>query len=116
MNKRQVGGSYESMAAEYLKQHGMEILAVNYRVRSGEIDLVARDGETIVFVEVKYRADERAGDPLEAVDLRKQQTIVKTAKHFLLRYGYGLESPCRFDVVGICGRRIMHVRDAFWAG
>lgn len=114
MNKRAVGAQYETMAADYLRGQGMRILARNYRLRSGEIDLIARDGNTIVFVEVKYRTDERQGNPLEAVSVSKQRTIVRTAQHYLLLNGYREDTPCRFDVVGIEGERIIHIPNAFW--
>ncbi len=115
MNKRAVGSDYEKRAAAYLEQCGMQILEYNYRVRSGEIDLIARDGRYLVFVEVKFRSDGRQGTPLEAVDARKQKTIVRTAQHYLLRHGYDMETPCRFDVVGITGDKITHIKNAFWS-
>lgn len=115
MNKRAVGSEHEKCAAAYLEQHGMHILEYNYRLRSGEIDLIARDGKYLVFVEVKFRSDNRRGTPLEAVDLHKQKNIIRTAQHYLLRHGYGMETPCRFDVVGITGEEITHVKNAFWS-
>ena len=67
MNKRKTGAEYEELAARWLTGTGFEILEKNYRCRIGEIDLIARDGRYLVFVEVKYRSDEKAGDPSEAV-------------------------------------------------
>lgn len=116
MNKRQIGSGYEEQAAEFLQRAGMQILHRNFRTRAGEIDLVARDGDCLVFVEVKYRRDSRMGTALEAVDLRKQGMIIKTARYYLLRFGYSADTPCRFDVVGITGDEITYVKDAFWAG
>lgn len=116
MNKRQIGSGYEEQAAEFLQRAGMQILHRNFRTRAGEIDLVARDGSCLVFVEVKYRRDSRMGTALEAVDLRKQGMIIKTARYYLLRFGYSADMPCRFDVVGITGNEITYVKDAFWAG
>lgn len=116
MNKRQIGSGYEEQAAEFLQRAGMQILHRNFRTRAGEIDLVARDGSCLVFVEVKYRRDSRMGTALEAVDLRKQGMIIKTARYYLLRFGYSADTPCRFDVVGITGNEITYVKDAFWAG
>ncbi|MFR0783579.1 MAG: YraN family protein [Coprococcus sp.] len=78
-NKRQVGTEKENLAAEYLKKKGYFIIEKNYRVRQGEIDLIARDGMCIVFVEVKYRANGRSGDALEAVTGAKIRQISKTA-------------------------------------
>lgn len=101
------------MAADYLQGQGFQILDHNFSSRFGEIDIVAREGNYLVFAEVKYRATDSGGHPLEAVDLRKQRRIGKTADYYLLRYGYGENTPCRFDVVGIIGDEIIHVRNAF---
>ncbi len=115
MNKRTIGSEQEERAAHYLEEQGMQIIARNYRIRSGEIDLIARDGAYLVFVEVKYRADASMGSPFAAVDIRKQNQILRTAQHFMLRFGYSEDTPCRFDVVGIMGSDIEHIKDAFWA-
>ena len=112
MNRREKGCQYEELAARYLISEGYQILERNYRIRSGEIDLIARDGAYLVFVEVKYRKNEESGSPLEAVDWRKQRTIIKVARYYLYHMHYG-EIPCRFDVVGICGDKIQHIKDAF---
>ncbi len=74
-----------------------------------------RDGNTIVFTEVKYRSGSGAGDPLEAVGFHKQKQIVNTARFFLLRFGFSGSTPCRFDVIGILGNRITHIENAFGA-
>ncbi|MCD8225293.1 MAG: YraN family protein [Clostridiales bacterium] len=113
MNKRKVGGDYEQKAAEFLAEHGLEILEKNWRCLVGEIDLIARDGRCLVFVEVKYRADARQGSPLEAVGPAKQQRIRRAAYHYLYGNGFGGEEPCRFDVVGILGGQLTWIRDAF---
>lgn len=107
------GIEYEKLAAEYLKQKGFEILHRNFYSHFGEIDLVAKDGAYLVFVEVKYRENSRGGHPLEAVTVRKQQKICRTADYYCLRYGYYEDTPCRFDVVGIAGEEIIHILDAF---
>lgn len=115
MNKRAVGAHYEERAADYLKEAGYRILARNFQNRTGEIDIIARDGEYLVFVEVKYRADGACGSPLEAVDSRKQHNIVHMARVYMLKHGYGTETCCRFDVLAIEGERITLVRNAFGA-
>ena len=84
MNKRAVGTAYEKLAGEYLRQQGYEILEYNFRCRMGEVDIVAKDGEYLVFVEVKYRSSGRSGSPLEAVDRRKQRIISKVASYYCL--------------------------------
>ena len=111
-NTRNTGTSYERKAAEYLEQQGLVILKHNYRCRQGEIDLIARDKEYLVFVEVKYRTTDRYGSPLEAVNVRKQQTIRKVAEVYLLTRKQ-TDCEVRFDVVGICGDDIRHIKDAF---
>ena len=113
MNKRSVGSSYEALAERYLETQGYRILEKNYRCRQGEIDLIAMDGEYRVFVEVKYRKDERNGSPLESVDPRKQRRISRTASWYLMCHPETYRMPCRFDVVGIEGERITLIRDAF---
>ncbi len=113
MNQRMVGSAHEACAAEYLTGCGYRILERNFRCRAGEIDLIARDGEYLVFVEVKYRRDPSAGDPLEAVDRKKQRKISRTAAYYCLRAGYGETTPCRFDVVAFRGEEIQLVKNAF---
>ena len=113
MNKRQVGSDYEKQAAEYLKEKGFCILEMNYRNRSGEIDIVAKDGEYICFVEVKYRTTSDFGSPLEAVNYKKQQQIRKVALYYLMRQGLSEWTPCRFDVIAFEGDEITYIENAF---
>ena len=80
-NTRSTGSCYERKAADYLKQQGLFILRYNYRCRFGEIDLIARDGEYLVFVEVKYRKDNSSGYSLAAVNPAKQKTICLSLIH-----------------------------------
>ena len=83
MGNRELGRIGEQAAAELLQMEGYEILERNYRCQAGEIDLIARDGRYLVFVEVKYRSDEKAGDPSEAVNWYKQKKICQTASWYL---------------------------------
>ena len=95
------GGRGERAAARFLRRRGFRILLRGYRTTRGEIDLVARDGETLVFVEVKTRS---RGMPAEAVTPEKQRRLTLAALHFLKRHGLldrPREVPCRFDVVAI---------------
>lgn len=112
MNKRQVGGEYESLAASYLEGKGYTILERNYRNRYGEIDIIARTGDTLVFVEIKYRSSTSCGNPEEAVDYRKQKRISKVAMYYYTFGGYG-ELDCRFDVIAILEGEIRHIENAF---
>ena len=108
----------ERVAARYLKRRGFKIVATGSRDRLGEVDLIAIDRRTVVFVEVKTRRSTRAGDPLEAVDTEKQRRLTRVALAFLRRHDL-LEESARFDVVGIVwphwARRpaIEHIRGAF---
>lgn len=113
MNKRQVGSSYEDMAAAYLIDQGYELIERNYKSRYGEIDIIAWDGAELVFIEVKYRHDSRMGEPAEAVGYQKQQRIRNTARYYLYSCHDSRELPCRFDVVGILGDQINLIKAAF---
>ncbi len=113
MNRRAVGSKYEQIAKEWLKKQGLTILAQNFRSRTGEIDLIARDERTIIFVEVKYRSSVSAGDPAEAVSWQKQMKIRNTARYYLYRNHYAEGIPCRFDVVAILGGEVRWIKNAF---
>ena len=101
MNKRKLGEEKERFVCEYLKTGGYRILEQNFRCRFGEVDIVARHGKYLVFIEVKYRSGACSGMPEEAVDLRKQKTISRVALFYLSRYGYGIDTPVRFDVAAV---------------
>lgn len=107
------GGAAEERAARFLARHGLAIVARNYRTRLGEIDLVARDGETLVFVEVRMRSasSARFGGALASIDARKRARIVAAARSFLRRLGH--EPCCRFDVVVLEGAEPLWLRGAF---
>jgi putative endonuclease len=96
----QLGKNGESIAARHLEQHGYRILTRNYRSPAGEIDLVARQGETIVFVEVKTRRSQRFGHPKTAVTPAKQRKISMAALYYLKSKNQ-LQARSRFDVVTI---------------
>ncbi|MCF0132860.1 MAG: YraN family protein [Blautia sp.] len=117
MNKRHVGQEYEEKAARYLEEQGLMILERNFRCRQGEVDLIARDGKYIVFVEVKFRRSPVSGKSIEAVDIRKQKVICRTALYYLTTRRFSVDIPCRFDVVGIDTKEeaeeILWIRDAF---
>ena len=113
MNKRQIGADYERLAGKYIKEQGYEILEYNFRCRMGEIDIVAKDGAYLVFVEVKYRSNRRTGNSLEAVDVKKQRIISKVASYYCLTHGCDEGTPCRFDVVAIDGEEYTLIRNAF---
>lgn len=116
--KKTLGRRGEAVAARYLKRRGYKIVARGDRQHGGELDLVAVDGRTVVFVEVKTRKGQIAGHPSEAVDLGKQRRLTVLAVTYLKRHGL-LEYPARFDVVAITwpqGKwrpKVEHFKDAF---
>ena len=115
MNNRVKGSVYEEEAASFLIAKKYEILERNYRRKTGEIDLVAREPAEgrIVFAEVKFRSRRATGEPSEAVDRRKQIRIYRTAEWFLLERKLPPETPCRFDVISILNGEIRHIVNAF---
>lgn len=115
MNKRVVGSRYEQVAGTYLEEKGYHILQYNYRNAFGEVDLIAEDADgTIVYCEVKYRRSNAYGDPLEAVDRRKQRKIYQVAACHYADHGEKTRRPCRFDVIAIYGDgTIRHISNAF---
>lgn len=101
-NRRRRGSLGEELAASFLAQHGVRILARNFRSgRSGEIDLVAREGDVLLFIEVKMRRNAASGAPEEAITYAKQRTICRTADYYRCRYRIPEETPIRFDAVAI---------------
>jgi putative endonuclease len=116
LKARSVGAWGEDLALRYLVRRGYRLVERNYRTRRGEIDLILRKEETLVFVEVKLRRGTGFGDPLEAVTPRKQATLRYLAERYLADRKPDFDTV-RFDVVGILagreGLRIDHVEDAF---
>ncbi len=111
-NQRKLGSVYEQAIGFYLEQQGYEIVAFNYRCPLGEIDLIAKDGEDIVFCEVKYRSGKCCGSAAEAVDRKKQKRIWRAALQYLT-VNKMENIPCRFDVIGIEGGKISVIKNAF---
>ncbi len=110
-----LGQEKERLAGDYLVGQGLRPVARNHRCRFGEIDLVMRDGDILVFVEVRYRASSRFGTPAETVDARKRRRLAAAAADYLKRHPTML--PCRFDVVAIGAQdRIQWLKDAFSLG
>ena len=114
MQRQALGIRGENLAADELERRGYAILARRYRTRHGEIDIVARDGETIVFVEVKVKDTAEFGSAAEAVGARKRRRIVSMAVDYLARNRL-TANPCRFDVVAIDGSVLTYYRGAFAA-
>jgi len=115
VNKFEAGFRGEKIAEKYLLSNGYVILERNFRLRSGEIDIIACENSSgyIVFVEVKYRANADFGFPREAVGGAKQQKIHKTAMFYIVKNK--LENrDFRFDVIEILGNETNHIENAFW--
>ncbi len=113
-NKRKTGNEYEDYAIKYLENKGYFIIERNFHVRQAEIDIIARDKATIVFVEVKYRAGSSSGHPLEAVTIAKQKKISKAALFYMNKNKISPDNTSiRFDVIGILGDELTHVENAF---
>jgi len=114
VNNRNTGTQYEQHAASYLNGLGMDILAQNFRCHMGEIDIICKDKEYYVFVEVKYRSTNYRGYPEQAVGKKKQHTIYQVARYYLLTHGLKESTPCRFDVVSVyMGGDVIHIKNAF---
>ncbi len=113
------GRRAEEIASSYLQDRGMKVLTRNYRASGGEIDIVCKDGQAIVFVEVKARRSVNYGLPQEAVTLHKQRQIIRTAKCYLAEKRLFNNISVRFDVVAILLKsdqnspNIQYIRDAF---
>ncbi|GDX40335.1 UPF0102 protein [Armatimonadota bacterium] len=102
MSLRKLGQVGEALAQNYLKQHNCTVITTNYRSRFGEIDIIAKEEDCYVFVEVKTRSSKRFGSPLEAVTFRKRQRLWLTAQDWVGKHNLGVEEPAfRFDVLSI---------------
>jgi putative endonuclease len=118
LNSRQwLGKSGEQSVAKYLQKKGYKILIQNYRCKLGEIDIIARDGSVLVFIEVKTRSGLNYGSPAAAVNARKQKQISRAAQCYLAEHNL-FDSPARFDVVSVlCDNSnhhsIDHINNAF---
>lgn len=95
-----LGRQGELLARDYLQKQGYQVVAENFRTKLGEVDLIARHGKTMVFVEVKTRSSHTHGHPFEAVTPRKQAQLSRVAQEYLSREG-GVDQLARFDVVGV---------------
>jgi putative endonuclease len=100
---RAAGAAFEQRACRELERAGLKALARNYNTRHGELDLVMRDGDTVVFVEVRYRVRAGHGDAAASVTRSKQEKLIRTAQLWLAAHGQHANRPCRFDVVSYDG-------------
>jgi putative endonuclease len=106
------GRKGERIACRFLMKQGFDILARRYRSRSGELDIIAYEGDTLVFIEVKTRSSAEFGEPWEFVDWQKQQTLRRTAEDFIADHDLG-QYAYRFDIVAVLGTEATLFRNAF---
>lgn len=116
---QRMGRAVETQASTYLtSQFGFKLVTANYSCKVGEIDLIMQDGDTLVFVEVRYRAQDDYGSALESIDRRKQCKVIRAAKYYLLENNLWEKVPCRFDALVVQAtpekENIEWIRDAFW--
>ena len=115
---QKIGEVSEARAAQYLQKAGCKIIEKNFSAKVGEIDLIIRDGEFLVFLEVRYRQCENYGSGAETVTLTKQRKIIRTAQAYLQRKKVDVSVPCRFDIISITkdamGEWVINwIKDAF---
>ena len=98
--RRDLGQAGERLAEQFLHQHGLKTVVRRFSTPVGELDLVMRDGDTVVFVEVKTRRDRDLADPQDAVNLPKQRRMTRAARWFIQHQRWD-DKPCRFDIVAV---------------
>lgn len=112
MNAYHAGFLYELKAAKYVKNRGYRLLARRFRAADGEIDLIARDGNTLVFIEVKARPDGKLGSGVDAVTADKRRRIRDAARIYCARSGCN-DLPCRFDILEFSRAGVYYMENAF---
>lgn len=113
MNQNNAGLEAEKLAATFLMNHGLKLVAQNYHCRFGEIDLIMMDAKTLVFIEVRLRSNQQFCDAGTSITAQKKQKLILTAQHYLQTHG---ESQCRFDAILMSKVDLEHiewVRNAF---
>lgn len=114
MLRRLIGSEGERYAASYLRKNKYKIIETNFSSRFGEIDIIAKHKDTVVFIEVKKRKDDQYGGGAAAVTPAKQRKIILTAAEYMQRNS--IQSAVRFDVIEIIDKTINHIVNAFGAG
>lgn len=114
-NKRQVGSHNEELAIKYLEKNGYMVLSKNFYCKTGEIDIIAKEESYLVFIEVKYRTNDKYGLPADAVNLNKMRKISRTAMFYMLKNNISIDTPIRFDVVVLLKDEIQLIKNAFEA-
>lgn len=112
MNKRAIGSEGEAQAVQYLIQAGCSIIMTNFTCKIGEIDIIAKERDTVLFIEVKWRKNDKMGRPYEAVNYHKQKKVIKSAMLYAQQKQI-YDKPMRFDVIEIIGEEILWLKNAF---
>ena len=110
---QQLGKDAENTAAHFLSKQQLKLITRNYLCRSGEIDLIMRDDDTLAFIEVRMRSHAQFGGALASVDRRKQSRLVRAAQHYLIKHPWN--GPCRFDVIAVNKKNCDWIKNAFEA-
>ncbi|QIZ45705.1 YraN family protein [Dickeya zeae] len=114
LNRRNTGDRYEQLARRHLERAGLIFVAANVTVRGGELDLIMRDGNSWVFVEVRYRRNSDFGGAAASITRQKQRSLLHAASVWLARQGTSLDSTdCRFDVLAVTGSQVEWLPNAF---
>jgi putative endonuclease len=114
LTSKQTGDAWESTARVWLQSKGLHFIAANVRERGGEIDLIMREGNTTVFVEVRYRRSAQFGGAAASVTRSKQHKLLQTARLWLARHNGSFDTvDCRFDVLAFTGNDVEWFKDAF---
>jgi putative endonuclease len=114
---RKIGAEIENLVRSYLESQGLSLVVANYGCKIGEIDLIMKDKEILVFIEVRYRKDDSYGDSETTVNKDKQSKIKRAALNYLQENELCDKVLCRFDVVGVSGKnrdKLAWIKDAFW--
>jgi putative endonuclease len=111
VTRLETGRKAEDLAAAFLRAKGMTVVERNFRAKTGEIDIVAQDGDEVVFVEVRARASKGYGGAAASVDGAKRRKLIRAARLWLAARGWN--GACRFDVVAVDGGKLEHLPAAF---
>ncbi len=111
MNSQAIGWLGEMRAAAYARRQGMKVIARRFRARRGEIDLIAREGNALVFIEVKARPRGRLGEGALAVNAEKRRHLYQAARQYVAEHSW--RGPVRFDVIEISAAGLRHIKNAF---
>ena len=111
--RRATGDHFEGAARSFLEQQGLRLIQANFLCRLGELDLVMRDRDTVVFVEVRYRRSSAFGGAVGSITLAKQRRLVRAAQVWLRCHPADARRPCRFDVLAFEGESVEWIRSAF---